>query len=168
MPLFFFFCPSSSAGPPGLQPSKLADWGSAGPESNTNGHGPASTLPRMTSHSNSNAEQGKRQTHMQHFHRNSHVILPVTLKMVIVDKLSKGLFVLLSCLFTIHTVWTWDETDYCLCMWFHDRWDGAEEGQEGASIFHVWANRGSSHLPPQKPEQWWPGQGCSGETKRTP
>ncbi|KAM6922630.1 apoptosis-stimulating of p53 protein 2a isoform 2-T2 [Lycodopsis pacificus] len=40
----------------GLQPSKLADWGSSGPESNTNGHGPASTLPRMTSHSNSNTE----------------------------------------------------------------------------------------------------------------
>ncbi|XP_029305694.1 apoptosis-stimulating of p53 protein 2 isoform X2 [Cottoperca gobio] len=45
------------AGPTGLQPSKLADWGSSGPESNTNGHGPSSTLPRMTSHSNSNAEQ---------------------------------------------------------------------------------------------------------------
>uniref|UniRef100_A0A671YSU3 Tumor protein p53 binding protein, 2a n=1 Tax=Sparus aurata TaxID=8175 RepID=A0A671YSU3_SPAAU len=45
--------PQSKAG---LQPSKLADWGSAGPESNTNGHGPASTLPRMTSHSNSNTE----------------------------------------------------------------------------------------------------------------
>ncbi|XP_076599073.1 apoptosis-stimulating of p53 protein 2a isoform X4 [Chaetodon auriga] len=41
----------------GLQPSKLADWGSSGPESNTNGHGPASTLPRMTSQSNSNTEQ---------------------------------------------------------------------------------------------------------------
>ncbi|XP_044069638.1 apoptosis-stimulating of p53 protein 2a isoform X2 [Siniperca chuatsi] len=41
----------------GLQPSKLADWGSSSPESNTNGHGPASTLPRMTSHSNSNTEQ---------------------------------------------------------------------------------------------------------------
>nr|XP_033468954.1 apoptosis-stimulating of p53 protein 2a isoform X4 [Epinephelus lanceolatus] len=41
----------------GHQPSKLADWGSSGPESNTNGHGPASTLPRMTSHSNSNTEQ---------------------------------------------------------------------------------------------------------------
>ncbi|XP_031728823.1 apoptosis-stimulating of p53 protein 2a isoform X2 [Anarrhichthys ocellatus] len=39
----------------GLQPSKLADWGSSGPE--FNGHGPASTLPRMTSHSNSNTEQ---------------------------------------------------------------------------------------------------------------
>ncbi|XP_063730885.1 apoptosis-stimulating of p53 protein 2a isoform X2 [Eleginops maclovinus] len=43
--------PQSKAGP-GLQPSKLADWGSSGPESNTNGHGSASTLPRMTSHSN--------------------------------------------------------------------------------------------------------------------
>ncbi|XP_067375786.1 apoptosis-stimulating of p53 protein 2a isoform X4 [Channa argus] len=41
----------------GLQPSKLADWTSSGPESNTNGHGPASTLPRMASHSNFNTEQ---------------------------------------------------------------------------------------------------------------
>ncbi|XP_026210462.1 apoptosis-stimulating of p53 protein 2a isoform X2 [Anabas testudineus] len=41
----------------GLQPSKLADWGSSVSESNTNGHGPSSTLPRMTSHSNSNSEQ---------------------------------------------------------------------------------------------------------------
>ncbi|XP_035519159.1 apoptosis-stimulating of p53 protein 2a isoform X5 [Morone saxatilis] len=41
----------------GLQPSKLADWGSSTPEFNTNGHGPASTLPRMTSHSSSNTEQ---------------------------------------------------------------------------------------------------------------
>ncbi|KAM8738363.1 apoptosis-stimulating of p53 protein 2-like isoform 3-T4 [Acanthopagrus schlegelii] len=48
--------PQSKAGT-GLQPSKLADWSSAAPESNTNGHGPASTLPRMTSHSNTNAEQ---------------------------------------------------------------------------------------------------------------
>ncbi|XP_041645021.1 apoptosis-stimulating of p53 protein 2a isoform X2 [Cheilinus undulatus] len=48
--------PQSKAGT-GLQPSKMADWGSLGPESNTNGHGPASTLPRMTSHSNSNTEQ---------------------------------------------------------------------------------------------------------------
>uniref|UniRef100_A0A3P8SYY6 Tumor protein p53 binding protein, 2a n=1 Tax=Amphiprion percula TaxID=161767 RepID=A0A3P8SYY6_AMPPE len=48
--------PQSKAGT-GLQPSKLADWSSSGPESNSNGHGPASTLPRMTSHSNSNAEQ---------------------------------------------------------------------------------------------------------------
>ncbi|XP_070696533.1 apoptosis-stimulating of p53 protein 2a isoform X2 [Pempheris klunzingeri] len=46
--------PQSKAGT-GLQPSKLADWGSSGPESN--GHGPASTLPRMTSQSNSNTEQ---------------------------------------------------------------------------------------------------------------
>ena len=51
-----FFFPSSPAGPTGLQPSKLADWGSSGPESNTNGHGSSSTLPRMTSHSNT--EQG--------------------------------------------------------------------------------------------------------------
>lgn len=48
--------PQSKASP-GLQPSKLADWGSSGPESNTNGHGPSSTLPRMTSHSKSNTEQ---------------------------------------------------------------------------------------------------------------
>ncbi|KAM3862782.1 apoptosis-stimulating of p53 protein 2a [Diretmus argenteus] len=41
----------------GLQSSKLAEWGSSGPESNTNGHGPASTLPRMTSHSSPNVEQ---------------------------------------------------------------------------------------------------------------
>uniref|UniRef100_G3NZ77 Tumor protein p53 binding protein, 2a n=1 Tax=Gasterosteus aculeatus aculeatus TaxID=481459 RepID=G3NZ77_GASAC len=46
--------PQSKAGT-GLQPSKLADWASPGPESN--GHAPSSTLPRMTSHSNSNAEQ---------------------------------------------------------------------------------------------------------------
>ncbi|XP_051280950.1 apoptosis-stimulating of p53 protein 2a isoform X3 [Dicentrarchus labrax] len=48
--------PQSKAGT-GLQPSKLADWGSSTPEFNTNGHGPASTLPRMTSHSSSNTEQ---------------------------------------------------------------------------------------------------------------
>ncbi|XP_067375792.1 apoptosis-stimulating of p53 protein 2a isoform X10 [Channa argus] len=46
-----------SKGGTGLQPSKLADWTSSGPESNTNGHGPASTLPRMASHSNFNTEQ---------------------------------------------------------------------------------------------------------------
>lgn len=66
--LFYYislFSPCSPPGPTGHQPSKLADWGSSGPESNTNGHGPASTLPRMTSHSNSNTEQGKRHTHMQ-------------------------------------------------------------------------------------------------------
>lgn len=48
---------SSAAGPLGHQQSKLADWGSPGPESTTNGHGPASTLPRMASHSNA---EGKR------------------------------------------------------------------------------------------------------------
>ncbi|XP_023261515.1 apoptosis-stimulating of p53 protein 2 isoform X2 [Seriola lalandi dorsalis] len=48
--------PQTKAGA-GLQPSKLADWSSSGPESNTNGHGASSTLPRMTSHSNSNTEQ---------------------------------------------------------------------------------------------------------------
>ncbi|XP_041866913.1 apoptosis-stimulating of p53 protein 2-like isoform X3 [Melanotaenia boesemani] len=41
----------------GLQPGKLADWSSSGPESNSNGHGLSSTLPRMTSHSSSNTEQ---------------------------------------------------------------------------------------------------------------
>ncbi|XP_029962177.1 apoptosis-stimulating of p53 protein 2a isoform X4 [Salarias fasciatus] len=41
----------------GLQPGKLADWSSSSPESNTNGHGPSSTLPRMTSHSSSKTEQ---------------------------------------------------------------------------------------------------------------
>lgn len=48
--------PQSKAGT-GLQPGKLADWSSSGPEPNTNGHGPASTLPRMTSHSSSNTDQ---------------------------------------------------------------------------------------------------------------
>lgn len=53
----FCFCPSH-VGSLGLHPSKLVDWSSSGPESNTNGHGPASTLPRMSSHSNYNPEQG--------------------------------------------------------------------------------------------------------------
>ncbi|XP_029925738.1 apoptosis-stimulating of p53 protein 2a isoform X2 [Myripristis murdjan] len=44
-------------GSTGTQSSKLADWSSSGPESNTNGHGPASTLPRMSSHSSTNVEQ---------------------------------------------------------------------------------------------------------------
>ncbi|TMS04579.1 Apoptosis-stimulating of p53 protein 2 [Larimichthys crocea] len=48
--------PQSKAGT-GLQPSKLADWSPSGPESNTNGHVSASTLPRMTSHSHSTTEQ---------------------------------------------------------------------------------------------------------------
>lgn len=48
--------PQSKAGT-GLQPSKLADWGSSSTESNANGHGPASTLPRMTSHSSSKTDQ---------------------------------------------------------------------------------------------------------------
>lgn len=64
--LFLFFLSlfvSSPVGPLGVQPSKLADWGSSGPESNTNCHGPASTLPRMTSQSNSNTEQGERHAH---------------------------------------------------------------------------------------------------------
>ncbi|CAI5654184.1 unnamed protein product [Oreochromis niloticus] len=41
----------------GLQPGKLAEWSSSGPELNTNGHGSASTLPRMNSHSSSNTDQ---------------------------------------------------------------------------------------------------------------
>ncbi|XP_075874589.1 apoptosis-stimulating of p53 protein 2a isoform X5 [Nelusetta ayraudi] len=41
----------------GLQQSKLADWSSSGPESNANGHGPSSTLPRMSSHSHSGGDQ---------------------------------------------------------------------------------------------------------------
>uniref|UniRef100_H3C521 Tumor protein p53 binding protein, 2a n=1 Tax=Tetraodon nigroviridis TaxID=99883 RepID=H3C521_TETNG len=39
------------------------DWSSPGPESNTNGHGSASTLPRMSSLSTANAEQGRQHTH---------------------------------------------------------------------------------------------------------
>lgn len=64
--LFLFFVSrfvSLPVGPLGVQPSKLADWGSSGPESNTNCHGPASTLPRMTSQSISNTEQGERHAH---------------------------------------------------------------------------------------------------------
>ncbi|XP_056147635.1 apoptosis-stimulating of p53 protein 2a isoform X2 [Lampris incognitus] len=41
----------------GLQPSKLAEWGSSGLDSNINSHGPPSTLPRMTSHPSPNTEQ---------------------------------------------------------------------------------------------------------------
>nr|XP_043901640.1 apoptosis-stimulating of p53 protein 2-like isoform X2 [Solea senegalensis] len=41
----------------GIQPSRLADWGSSGPDTNANGHGSSSTLPRMNSHSSSNLEQ---------------------------------------------------------------------------------------------------------------
>uniref|UniRef100_A0A3Q2W5K2 Tumor protein p53 binding protein, 2a n=1 Tax=Haplochromis burtoni TaxID=8153 RepID=A0A3Q2W5K2_HAPBU len=48
--------PQSKAGT-GLQPGKLAEWSSSGPEPNTNGHGSASTLPRMNSHSSSNTDQ---------------------------------------------------------------------------------------------------------------
>lgn len=43
----------------GLQPSKLADWSSSGPESKANGHGSSSTLPRMSSVSTTTAEQGR-------------------------------------------------------------------------------------------------------------
>ncbi|XP_004551773.1 apoptosis-stimulating of p53 protein 2 isoform X2 [Maylandia zebra] len=48
--------PQSKVGT-GLQPGKLAEWSSSGPEPNTNGHGSASTLPRMNSHSSSNTDQ---------------------------------------------------------------------------------------------------------------
>ncbi|XP_029376298.1 apoptosis-stimulating of p53 protein 2a isoform X2 [Echeneis naucrates] len=48
--------PQTKAGA-GLQPSKVADWSPSGPVSNTNGHGTASTLPRMISNTNSNADQ---------------------------------------------------------------------------------------------------------------
>ncbi|XP_011601605.1 apoptosis-stimulating of p53 protein 2 isoform X2 [Takifugu rubripes] len=41
----------------GLQPSKLADWSSSGPECKANGHGSSSTLPRMSSLSTAAAEQ---------------------------------------------------------------------------------------------------------------
>uniref|UniRef100_A0A3P8V205 Tumor protein p53 binding protein, 2a n=1 Tax=Cynoglossus semilaevis TaxID=244447 RepID=A0A3P8V205_CYNSE len=43
-----------------IHPSRLPDWGSSGMDSNTNGHGSASTLPRMNSHANANSENGKR------------------------------------------------------------------------------------------------------------
>ncbi|CAB1343627.1 unnamed protein product [Coregonus sp. 'balchen'] len=38
---------------------KLAEWGSSGPESNSSSHGSSSILPRMTSHSSPNTEQGE-------------------------------------------------------------------------------------------------------------
>uniref|UniRef100_A0A1A8GBE4 Tumor protein p53 binding protein, 2 n=2 Tax=Nothobranchius korthausae TaxID=1143690 RepID=A0A1A8GBE4_9TELE len=41
----------------GLQPGKLADWNAPTQDSNANGYGQASTLPRMTSHASSNADQ---------------------------------------------------------------------------------------------------------------
>ncbi|XP_015799892.3 apoptosis-stimulating of p53 protein 2a isoform X1 [Nothobranchius furzeri] len=41
----------------GLQPGKLADWNAPTQDSNTNGYGHASTLPRMTSHASSNTDQ---------------------------------------------------------------------------------------------------------------
>lgn len=47
----------------GLQPSKLADWSSSGPESKANGHGSSSTLPRMSSLSTATAEQGREHRH---------------------------------------------------------------------------------------------------------
>ncbi|XP_035760696.1 apoptosis-stimulating of p53 protein 2a [Neolamprologus brichardi] len=48
--------PQSKAGT-GLQPGKLPEWSSSGPEPNINGHGSASTLPRMNSHSSYNTDQ---------------------------------------------------------------------------------------------------------------
>ncbi|KAF6731447.1 Apoptosis-stimulating of p53 protein 2 [Oryzias melastigma] len=48
--------PQSKAGA-GSQSNKLADWRSSGPDSNTNGYGSASTLPRMTSTSKPNTDQ---------------------------------------------------------------------------------------------------------------
>uniref|UniRef100_H2LSR9 Tumor protein p53 binding protein, 2a n=1 Tax=Oryzias latipes TaxID=8090 RepID=H2LSR9_ORYLA len=50
--------PQSKAGA-GLQSNKQADWRSSGPDSNTNGYGSASTLPRMTSTSKPNTDQGE-------------------------------------------------------------------------------------------------------------
>ncbi|XP_034041535.1 apoptosis-stimulating of p53 protein 2a isoform X2 [Thalassophryne amazonica] len=47
--------PQSKAGT-GHHSSKLADWASSASESHTNGHGLASTVPRMTSHINSSTE----------------------------------------------------------------------------------------------------------------
>ncbi|XP_037535328.1 apoptosis-stimulating of p53 protein 2a isoform X2 [Nematolebias whitei] len=47
--------PQSKAGT-GSQSGKLADWSASNQDSNTNGYGQASTLPRMTSHSSSNTE----------------------------------------------------------------------------------------------------------------
>ncbi|XP_037829524.1 apoptosis-stimulating of p53 protein 2a isoform X2 [Kryptolebias marmoratus] len=47
--------PQSKAGT-GPQSGKLADWSASNQDLNTNGYGQASTLPRMTSHSNSNTE----------------------------------------------------------------------------------------------------------------
>lgn len=68
-----FFVVSSRAGPSGLQQSILADWSSSGPESNANGHGPSSTLPRMSSHSNSHTDQGKR--HVLIHSTNTHILM---------------------------------------------------------------------------------------------
>ncbi|XP_008427788.1 apoptosis-stimulating of p53 protein 2a isoform X2 [Poecilia reticulata] len=48
---------SQSKASSGLQPGKPADWNSSGQGPKVNGPGPASTLPRMTSYSNSNTEQ---------------------------------------------------------------------------------------------------------------
>ncbi|KAJ3610774.1 hypothetical protein NHX12_022865, partial [Muraenolepis orangiensis] len=41
----------------GLRSPEVAEWGPSGPESNANGHGLSSTLPRMPSHAASGAEQ---------------------------------------------------------------------------------------------------------------
>ncbi|XP_014907834.1 apoptosis-stimulating of p53 protein 2a isoform X2 [Poecilia latipinna] len=48
---------SQSKASSGLQPGKPADWNSSGQDPKVNGPGPASTLPRMTSYSNSNTKQ---------------------------------------------------------------------------------------------------------------
>ncbi|XP_014843034.1 PREDICTED: apoptosis-stimulating of p53 protein 2 isoform X2 [Poecilia mexicana] len=48
---------SQSKASSGLQPGKPADWNSSGQDPKVNGPGQASTLPRMTSYSNSNTEQ---------------------------------------------------------------------------------------------------------------
>lgn len=59
------FSPLFSSNVPalGLQPSKLADWSSSGPECKANGHGSSSTLPRMSSLSTAAAEQGREHRH---------------------------------------------------------------------------------------------------------
>lgn len=61
--VIFFFLPCLQLAVLGPQPPKMADWSSTGSESNTNGHGSASTLPRMSSLSAANAQQGRQHTH---------------------------------------------------------------------------------------------------------
>ncbi|MEQ2175700.1 hypothetical protein GOODEAATRI_020483, partial [Goodea atripinnis] len=50
---------SQSKAKTGLQPGKLPDWNSSGQDSKTNGLGPASTLPRMTSNSNKEQDESE-------------------------------------------------------------------------------------------------------------